>query len=76
MQVEVDVKCMQTIFGGRGLFSFENFIHFLKRPKFPYIYIFTYIIYLPYISIKPISTNVCQYEWSLPGGGIATQRTC
>ena len=39
MQVEVDMKCMQTNFGGRGLFGFGDFAHFLlpsKWPKFPF----------------------------------------
>ena len=29
MQVEVDVKCMQTDFGGRDLSGFGDFAHFL-----------------------------------------------
>ena len=29
MQVEVDVKCMQTNFGGCGLSGFGDFAHFL-----------------------------------------------
>ena len=29
MQVEIDVKCMQTNFGGRGFFSFGDFGSFL-----------------------------------------------
>ena len=28
MQVKVDLKCMQTNFGGRDLFSFGDFAHF------------------------------------------------
>ena len=28
MQVEVDVKCMETNFGGHDLFGFEDFAHF------------------------------------------------
>ena len=39
MQVEVDVKCMQTNFGGRGLFGFGVMAPFTclqKRPKFPF----------------------------------------
>ena len=39
MQVEVDLKRMQTNFGGRGFSSFGDFAHFSlpsKRPKFPF----------------------------------------
>ena len=39
MQVEVDVKCMQTNFGGPGLSGFGDFALFhlpSKRPKFPF----------------------------------------
>ena len=39
MQVEVDVKCMQTSFGGCGLFGFgvmSPFVCLQKRPKFPF----------------------------------------
>ena len=39
MQVEVDVKCMQTEFGGCGYFGFEDFTHFsfaFKMAKFPF----------------------------------------
>ena len=39
MQVEVDVKCMQTDFGGRDLSGFGDFTHFClpsKQPKFPF----------------------------------------
>ena len=31
MQVGVDVKCMQTKFGGRSLFDFGDFAHFCLR---------------------------------------------
>ena len=37
MQVEVDVKCMHTEFGGCGYFGFEDFTHFsfaFKMAKF------------------------------------------
>ena len=30
MQVEVDVKCMQTNFGGRGLSGFGDFAHIIS----------------------------------------------
>ena len=33
MQVEVDLKCMQTIFGGCGLSGFGDFFHFRLPPK-------------------------------------------
>ena len=33
MQVEVDVKCMQTNFNGRGLFGFRDFAHFFLPSK-------------------------------------------
>ena len=39
MQEEVDVKCMETNFGGRSLSSFEDFAHFSllsKTAKFPF----------------------------------------
>ena len=39
MQVEVDVKCMQTNFGGHGHSSFGDFAPFVclqKWPKFPF----------------------------------------
>ena len=39
MQVEVDVKCMQANFGGRGFSGFENSAPFCllsKWPKFPF----------------------------------------
>ena len=36
MQVEMDVKCMHTYFGGRGLFGFGDNIIFQKRPNFPF----------------------------------------
>ena len=39
MQVEVDVKCMQSNFGGHGLFSFGDFAPFsfaFKKSKFPF----------------------------------------
>ena len=39
MQVGVDVKCMQTNFGGRGYFGFGDLAPFClpsKRPKFPF----------------------------------------
>ena len=39
MQVEVDVKCMETNFGGRGLSGIEVMAPFAclqKRPKFPF----------------------------------------
>ena len=39
MQVEVDVKCVQTNFGGHDLFGFgvmSPFTCLQKRPKFPF----------------------------------------
>ena len=39
MQVEVDVKCMETNFGGHGISGFGDFAPFQtpsKRPKFPF----------------------------------------
>ena len=39
MQVEVDVKCMQTNFGGHGISGFGDFAPFSfasKRPNFPF----------------------------------------
>ena len=40
-QVEVDMKCMQTNFGGRGHSGFRYFAYFClpsKRPKFPLVH--------------------------------------
>ena len=37
MQVDVDLKCMQNIFGGRGTYGSKDIAHFClpsKRPKF------------------------------------------
>ena len=36
MQVDVDVTCMQTNFGGRGLFGFGDIATFQKWPNFPF----------------------------------------
>ena len=36
MQVEVYLKCMQTNFGGHGLFGFGDFATFQFWPKFPF----------------------------------------
>ena len=36
MQVQVDVKCMQTNFGGHGLFGFGDFGPLCFRPNFPF----------------------------------------
>ena len=36
MQVGVDVTCMYTIFGGRGLSGFGDMATFKKRPNFPF----------------------------------------
>ena len=36
MQVEVDVKCMQTNFGGHGLSGFRDFACRQKWPNFPF----------------------------------------
>ena len=36
MQVGIDVKCMHTSFGGRGLSSFGDIATFQKRPNFPF----------------------------------------
>ena len=35
-QVGIDVKCMDTNFGGRGLFSFGDMATLQKRPNFPF----------------------------------------
>ena len=35
MQVEIDVKCIHTDFGGRGLSGFGDMTTFQKRPNFP-----------------------------------------
>ena len=36
MQVGVDVTCMYTNFGGRGLSTFRDIATFKKRPNFPF----------------------------------------
>ena len=39
MQVEIDVKCIETKFGWCGLSGFRDFAHFCllsKQPKFPF----------------------------------------
>ena len=36
MQVGIDVKCMHTSFGGRGLSGFGDIATFQKRPNFPF----------------------------------------
>ena len=36
MQVEVNVTCMYTSFGGRGLFDFGDMATIQKRPNFPF----------------------------------------
>ena len=36
MQVGIDVKCMHTDFGGRGLSGFGDMAMFQKRPNFPF----------------------------------------
>ena len=36
MQVEVNVKCMRTKFGGRGLFVFKDFLLVIFPLKFPF----------------------------------------
>ena len=36
MQVDVDVTCMYTDFGGCGLFTFGDIATFKERPNFPF----------------------------------------
>ena len=36
MQLRIDVKCIQTNFGGRGLFGFGDMGTLQKRPNFPF----------------------------------------
>ena len=36
MQVDIDVTCMYTNFGGRGLFGFGDMATFQKRLNFPF----------------------------------------
>ena len=36
MQVGVNVTCMYTSFGGRGLSGFRDMATFQKRPNFPF----------------------------------------
>ena len=37
IQVRVDIECMHTDFGGRGLSGFRAMATFQKRPNFPFI---------------------------------------
>ena len=36
MQVGINVTCMHTSFGGRGLFGFGDMATFQKQPNFPF----------------------------------------
>ena len=36
MQVGIDVKCVHTNFGGRGLSGFGDMATFQKQPNFPF----------------------------------------
>ena len=36
MQVGVNIKCMNTSFGGCGLFGFRDITTFQKWPNFPF----------------------------------------
>ena len=36
MQVGIDIKCMHTDCGGRGLFGFGDMATFQKQPNFPF----------------------------------------
>ena len=36
MQVEIDVTCMHTSFGGRSFFGFGDMATFQKQPNFPF----------------------------------------
>ena len=36
MQVAIDVKCMHTNFGGRGLSDSEDMVAFYKQPNIPF----------------------------------------
>ena len=42
MQVEVDVKCMQTNFGGRGLFGCRDIATFCNTQIHVHIHIYMY----------------------------------
>ena len=53
MQVGVDVTCMCTNFGGRGLYWFRRYCYFQKRPNFP----FRPMDYSPWSSKKLIDRN-------------------
>ena len=60
VQVEVDVKCMQTNFGGRGLFGFGDFVSFLFAFKMAKISLWT-MDYSPWGSKNRIgSKNSCK----------------
>ena len=52
MQVGIDVTCMYTSFGGRGLSSFGDMATFQKRPNFPFG-----AWYSPWSSINLIDRN-------------------
>ena len=58
MQVEVDVKCMQTNFGGHGHLSVSEIMapfvkHLQKQPKFPFLT----MDYSPWVSKNLINRN-------------------
>ena len=66
MQVEVDVKCMQTNFGGHGLSSFGDFAPFHLPSKTAKIS-FQLMDYSPWGSENGISSkNLRKYRLTLP----------
>ena len=57
MQVEVDVKCMETNFGGCGLFGFEKFAPFYLHSKASF---FSFICYSLLIFSSPSTLLLSQ----------------
>ena len=56
MQVDIDVKCMHTDFGGCGFFSFGDTATFQKLPNFPFG-AWTIVHYSPWSSKNSIDRN-------------------
>ena len=63
MQVGIDVTCMQTNFGGHGLFGFGDIATF-KMAKFPYRTMdYTKLNRLESEKIDPICPNNIKYTF-------------
>ena len=58
MEIEVDVKCIQTNFGGHGLFGFRNFAPFCfpsKTTMCTYIVLHRTIIFCSHFELSQFS---------------------